>query len=228
MHGPTMLNVERVTTPFGDATIDVVNRGGMRAAIVDRRQECAYDRAAIRAAVYGVKLLGVSRIVDVLPSRGIDRLLPREGYAVPHDLVDLTHGDYLTFFEGKGYGFLPQQEPFCPELGAALVGALRAIAPMTAARGVLAAVDDVGMYDAAEHWGAQMLARGASPAAFLARELEVCYTPLCVFGEPRGAIETIAMDLLAALPEERSCVCATAMQATRQRGLVGDKWQEWL
>ena len=34
--------------------------------------------------------------------------------------------------------------------------------------------------------------------------------------------------MLAALPEERSCVCATAMRGTRQRGLVGDNWQEWL
>jgi len=223
-----MINCEPVTTPFGNAVIEVAGSGETQVAIIDRRDGPAHNRANIRATVYGVKLLGIARIVDVLPARAIDRLLPRDGYAVPHDLVDLTHGDYLTFFEGKGYGFLPQKDPFCPELGAALVRTLRAIAPMTAARGVLAAVDDVEVYDEAERWGAHMLARGTSPAAYLARELEVCYIPLCVFGEPRGALETIATDMLAALPEERSCVCATAMQTTRQRGLVGDNWQEWL
>jgi 5'-methylthioadenosine phosphorylase len=222
------LSAEQVQTPFGPTSVRTVDFDAQRAVVIRTIWTGRQDGKAIRAMVYGAKLLGVDRIVEIVEARPLDRLLPGAGFAVPHDLVDLTNGQYLTFFQGKGYGFLPQQTPFCPELRAALVPTARTAYPSSAGRGIVAALDGWEQIDQARSWGAHLAAPGISPTAFLARELELCYVPLCVLGSDHGLIGSVLQQMLEKLGIGRSCPCATAMQATRQRGLIGDDWREWL
>jgi 5'-methylthioadenosine phosphorylase len=218
-----------VRTPFG--RICLLRAGeAPRAAVLLREEDLRGGQRGerIRAAIYGAKQMGIERIVDIVPARPLDRLLPEGGYALPHDVVDLTRGQYLTFFEHKGYGFLPMHTPFCPELRAALLPGVRAINPLSAARGIVAALDGWEQIGEAQRWGAHIAAVGVSPAVFLARELELCYVALCVPDAAAVDYDDLIDDMLTRLPAERTCPCGTAMQATRQRGLVGDDWREWL
>jgi len=216
-----------VDTPFGSVRLDVV-ADSTKSAVLLRVENKPPDLSDdVRAAIYGAKLLGIERMVGLIDAQPLDRLLPPRGLAVPHDLVDLTRGRHLTFFAGKGYGFLPQQQPFCPELRAALIPPARAAEPRSAARGIVAAVDSVDQHEEARRWGAHMLGMAVSPATFLARELELCYAPLCCFGKTTD-VQRIVEQMLVLLPDRRSCPCATAMQSTRDRGLVGENWRSWL
>ena len=224
-----MIRARPVETPWGMASFDIATAGGQRAAVLRGLD----DGAAARAAIYGAKLLGIERVVEVVAATPLDRLLPERGYLVPHDLLDLTDGEHLTFFTNKGYGFLPQHSPFCPELRAAFVPAVRTSFPRSAGRGVFAAgvgkpTPSQELLDMARRWGAHAAGDGVSPTTFLARELELCYMPLCMLGEVAGEVENVILAMLRGLPPERACGCAHAMQATRERGLVGDDWQTWL
>jgi 5'-methylthioadenosine phosphorylase len=209
-------------TPFGPVTLPIVAAHGRHAALL-------HDLIDPRGALYAAKSLGLQRVIEVVRAAPLDRLLaePDARWAgVPHDAVDLTIGRAATFFVGKGYGFLGQQQLFCPELRAATIAALAQRPGRSFTRGVLAVADQP---EAAldPRWGAQLIARSGVPAAYLAKELELCYTPLCALA-PLDDLDTLLDALLATLPDQRSCPCATAMQATRERGLVGDDWRGWL
>ena len=215
-------------TPFGPATLHVCSGGSNAAVVLQAAAERERrDGVAVRAAIYGAKLAGIARVVEIVTARPIDRLLAETAYVVPHDLVDLTFGDYLTFFTGKGYGFLPQHTPFCPDMRAALITAGRSADPRSCSRGVVAALENWQGLAEAGAWGAHLGGLGVSPAAFLARELELCYVPLCMLA-PRDDVQQVIERMLPLLPEDRRCPCATAMVAARERGLVGEDWRTWL
>lgn len=218
--------ITHVETPFGAVQLALVAAHGQRAALLQ-------DTRDPRGALYAARSLGVERVIEVVSATALDRLLVDQPDApgmlragVPHDAVDLTVGRAATFFVDKGYGFLGQQQVFCPELRAAAVAALTSRVGQMFARGTLA-VTDQPEPTLDPRWGAQLIARSGVPAAYLAKELELCYMPLCALS-PLDNLPALAAALLAALPERRGCPCATAMQATRERGLVGDDWRTWL
>jgi 5'-methylthioadenosine phosphorylase len=209
-------------TPFGPIALPIVAAHGRRAALL-------HDQIDPRGAIYAAKSSGLQRVIEVVSAAPLDRLLAEPGApwaVVPHDAVDLTIGRAATFFVDKGYGFLGQQQLFCPELRAAAIAALADRPGRSFTRGVLAVTDQPAM-TLDPRWGAQLIARSGVPAAYLAKELELCYTPLCALA-PLDDLDALLDALLATLPDQRSCPCATAMQATRERGLVGDDWRGWL
>lgn len=210
-------------TPFGLVVLPIVSVHGQHAALL-------HDLPDPRGALYAAKSLGLQRVIEVVSTTALDRLLVEPTAAawagVPHDALDLTIGRAATFFAGKGYGFLGQQHVFCPELRAATIATLGQWPGHSFARGTLAVTDQPE--DALDpRWGAQLSARSGVPAAYLAKELELCYMPLCTLA-PLDDLDVLLDALLATLPAQRSCPCATAMQATRERGLVGDDWRTWL
>jgi 5'-methylthioadenosine phosphorylase len=220
---------EQVTTPFGPAALEVWRRGPAATVVLRPGSvDLSTGPQAVRAMIYGTRQIGATRVLELVAARPLDRLLPEHSYAVPHDLVDLTRGRYLTFFEGKGYGFLPQHTPFCPEMRAALVRAARASDPASAGRGIFAALDRWEDMAEARRWGAHLGGIAVSPTAFLARELELCYAPLCLLGVSGAAVDEVIGETIDHLPAERDCPCSTAMRATRERGLIGEDWREWI
>lgn len=213
------VTIQTCETPFGLIELQVVTDGEQRAALLR-------DETAIQAAIYAAKSLGISRTIELVSAAALDRLLEPGTIVVPHDLVDLTVGRSATFFVGKGYGFLSQQQVFCPQLRRAAQQALEHRPIRSFARGTLAVVDNV---DQAidRRWNAQIMAQHGAPVAYLAKELELCYLPLCVI-DYRDDLTPLIGSLLGNLPAARDCPCATAMQPTRERGLIGEDWRNWL
>ncbi|HEY0738814.1 MAG TPA: hypothetical protein VGD69_28100 [Herpetosiphonaceae bacterium] len=213
------VTTQSCATPFGAIELRMIEAGAQRAALL-------HDETNPHAAIYAAKTLGLSRVIELVSAVALDRLLQTGALVVPHDLVDLTVGRGSTFFVGKGYGFLGQQHVFCPELRRAAQQALEPRPLRSFARGTLAVVDDIqAAID--PRWNAQLMARQGAPAAYLDKELELCYLPLGLLGH-HGDLTPLIGELLAKLPLDRSCPCATAMQATRERGLIGDDWRSWL
>lgn len=209
------------------------------------------------AHIYVAKKMGATHIVDVLPLHAINRLLELHDIVLPTDLLDMTHGHYATFFVGKGYGFLPQNPPYCPILRTTLVNAARHIAtsiplqtrPRIFQRATYAALEKGTSLDTiTQHIPSaidiDVIGVDGVPTSFLARELELCYAPLGYIartGPHASAIEQVTLEshmhsmlhdiLLYAshiISPERTCVCTHAMQAVRQRGLIDDDWTTWI
>lgn len=213
------VTTQTCATPFGSIELRVIEAGEQRAALLR-------DEANPHAAIYTAKMLGISRMIELVSAAALDRLLQPGAVVVPHDLIDLTVGRGSTFFIGKGYGFLGQQQVFCPELRRAAQQTLEAGPLRSFARGTLAVIDDPQV-TLDPCWNAQLMARQGAPAAYLAKELELCYLPLCLIDQPDDLTPLIGK-LIGELPIDRSCPCATAMQATRERGLIGEDWRSWL
>jgi 5'-methylthioadenosine phosphorylase len=233
------VSVEKHQTPFGLIALNLVEHASGRVALL-------LDEPEPRAALYAAKLAGATRVVEVLTTTAVDRLLRPGDRLVPDDLVDLTSGQLQTFFVNKGYGFMGQRPVFCPELRGALLDGLRALPEgRSFARGVLAVVNAPeplyprvapGQLEEARAWGAHVLGWHGAPAAYLAKELELCYAVVCsnMWLDPAGrpVYRPRGQELLEAalslLPASRACACKDAMQPTRQRGLIGDDWKTWI
>jgi len=103
---------------------------------------------------------------------------------VPQDILDeTTHGPY-TFFPGRGPGFIRHQPVFCPALRQALLAALTDCPFPVHDGGVYAATTGPRLETPAEIrklklLGGDLVGQTLVPEVFLARELELCYVPLC-------------------------------------------------
>ncbi|NJN65999.1 MAG: MTAP family purine nucleoside phosphorylase [Chloroflexaceae bacterium] len=205
-----------------------------------------------RALIYGAKEMGYERVVEVLPLRAVNWLLEPGDLLVPDHLVDLTHGRDMTFFVGKGYGFLPQHPPFCPVVRDALIAAGHQVVaevplaerPRIFVRGTYGAVvvepesaPESALRQAGTLWGADAIGSRGVPTSFLSRELELCYALLGYVqgGSPSAAPPPLLTQVLRVLqaaahllPPDRACPCARAMHSTRERGIIDDDWHTWV
>jgi 5'-methylthioadenosine phosphorylase len=216
------------------------------------------EPASSRALIYAAKELQLSSIVEIILLYPVNRLLAPGDIFFPSDVIDLTQGQSPTFFVGKGYGFLPQNPPFCPTLRSALFDAAYRVTadmplqdrPAIFRRGTFAAMEkqtfDTLDADMFLMWAYDAFGFTGVPTSFLARELELCYAPLgyVVSHKQRdehsdglvGNALATASDILFSLlkivhshiPHVHSCSCAKAMQSVRERGLVSDDWHTWL
>ncbi|MGB9619256.1 MAG: MTAP family purine nucleoside phosphorylase, partial [Armatimonadota bacterium] len=120
-----------IETPFGrSAPIHTACVGGVEVFVLSRHGETGYDISApfvnYRANIWGLKELGVERIVAWSGPGAIDPQIPIGDILVPGDIIDETRGRPSTFFENRGIGFIRQNPVFCPELARVLREAVEA------------------------------------------------------------------------------------------------------
>lgn len=178
-----------VETPFGpSAPIYLVENEGFPFYFLSRHGESGYEVSApfvnYRANIYAAKHLGVERIVAWSGPGIINRELKPGILVIPDDVLDFTKRRPSTFFEGKGLGFIRQNPVFCPELKEALRESVRSLPVETFVGGVYACTEGPRLETPAEvrmlkFLGADVVGMTLVPECFLARELEICYHPLC-------------------------------------------------
>ncbi len=211
-----------LNTPFGLAMFATREHvGGTWAVLLDEQNPYA--------ALYAAKAQGVTRVIEAVSVQPCDRLLEPGDLLIPSDLVDLTHGRRSTFFTNRGYGFIGQAPVWCPQTRQALITAAQAITPRTFVRGTLAVGEVDTQIEDARTWNAHALAVTSAPAAFLAKELELCYAVIAIVGgaaSERG--NAVIAKLMQHLPDERTCACGSTMQPARERGLISDDWRTWI
>ncbi len=184
-------------TPFGESSpIHHFRFGEMEFLFLSRHGEKDYSLTApfvnYRANIYALKDCGAERIVAWSGPGIINEKFRPGDFVLPHDVIDETRSRATTFFTGGGVGFIRQSDPFCPQLRHTLQEVLRDVSSQHSDQAVYACIDQA-VYACTEGprletpaeirklkiIGADLVGMTLVPEAFLARELEICYAPVC-------------------------------------------------
>jgi 5'-methylthioadenosine phosphorylase len=233
-----------VDTPYGPPSdpISVGTLGsGRRVAFVPRHgRDHRYPPHKIpyRANLWALRSLGVRQ---VLAPSAVGSLTPTYGpgtLVIPDQLVDRTSGRAQTFYDEGRAVHLSFADPYCP-VGrrAALDNAVRS-GWEAVDGGTLVVIEGPRFSTRAEsQWYARqgwtLVGMTGHPEAVLARELALCYTPIClitdldagieegegvtmeevfrVFAENIDRLRPVVTDLAIALPSGRDCPCPHAL-----------------
>jgi 5'-methylthioadenosine phosphorylase len=178
-----------VSTPFGDSSPVYRGRNAdVEFLYISRHGERGYDVTAsfvnYRANVWALKELGVERIVAWSGPAAIDMAISIGEVLVPGDLIDETRRRDYTFFEGKGLGFVRQNPVFCPEVAGALAGAVSERFGACRTEDTYVCTEGPRLETPAEirkfsSYGGTLVGMTIVPEVFLAKELEMCYSPVC-------------------------------------------------
>ncbi|HXH47919.1 MAG TPA: S-methyl-5'-thioadenosine phosphorylase [Terriglobia bacterium] len=233
----------RVATPFGKPS-DAFRVGvleGRRIAFLSRHGRghlLTPSEINYRANIYGMKKLGVERILSVSAVGSLREDYHPMDMALPLQFFDRTHGRISTFFGGGIVAHVGFSDPMCP----AIVNALEtgcAGAKVTVHRGgTYVCMEGPAFSTKAESntyrsWGMDIIGMTNLQEAKLAREAEICYATLAMVTDydcwhPEHEAVTVnqiieylnrnvenARKILQAavrhLPKERSCKCGSAL-----------------
>ena len=232
-----------IQTPFGiPSTPIVVGRlENRRIAFIARHgvgHRLTPSEVPYRANIYALKSLGVDRVLSVSACGSL-----REDYmpgqiVVPDQLVDNTRGRDRSFF-GRGLvAHLSVPNPFCSDLSAQLIGAVRGAGGTVHGGGAFLTIEGPrfstrGESELFRTWGMSIVGMTAAPEAFLAREAEMCYATMAHVTDydvwhrseapvtVDAVVKTLSKNtmlaqaairiLLRQLADERACDCRTSM-----------------
>lgn len=258
----------QVDTPFGSsAPVHRMLVNGEEVLFLSRHGEKGYSVSApfvnYRANIWALKELGVSRIISWSGPGAIDSDIPIGDILVPRDIIDETRGRDYTFFNGLGIGFIRQNPVFCPDLSATLQTVITEKYGHCRNKDVYVCTQGPRLETPAEirkfaSFGGTLVGMTLVPEAFLAKELEMCYCPLCyVVNYAEGVVDRpyrpgiffegmltedekvlvdraveslshIAVETFARLNESKECRCALSMERYRRRGDISDDWHNWI
>lgn len=183
------IDCQTLDTPFGaSAPIHQFRAGDIGFLFLSRHGETDYSLTApfvnYRANIYALKECGVQRIVS-WSGPGIINTVFRPGdFVVPHDIIDETRNRESTFFKNQGIGFIRQKDPFCTEIRWVLSEAVHNTGLPYHEQGVYLCTEGPRLESPAEIRkyrivGGELVGMTLAPETFLARELEMCYAPVC-------------------------------------------------
>jgi len=133
-----------------------------------------------RANIYALKSLGVHRIVSISACGSLrDDYAPGE-IVIPDQLFDFTRQRKGSFFGEGLVVHLSAPEPFCPELSAQVLQAVKATGAAVHHGGAMITIEGPRFSVRAESnvfraWNMSLIGMTTSPEAFLAREAEMHY-----------------------------------------------------
>lgn len=236
-----------VHTPFGEPSDDFMtgSLGGMDVIFLARHgkgHRILPSELNYRANIYGMKKLGVTRIISVSACGSLKEELKPLDIVIPDQFVDRTNmGRVMTFFGDGIVAHIPFAEPVCESLSKALAAAGRKVGAKIHLGGTYVNMEGPQFSTKAESklyrsWGMDIIGMTNLGEARLAREAEICYATLaCItdydcwrMDEVRESVtlDMIISNLLknvdvsksilkAAIPslrEDRTCACATALK----------------
>lgn len=255
-----------VSTPFGDSSpIYRIHINGSEVLFISRHGEKGYSVSApfvnYRANIWALKELGARKIVAWSGPGSIDPSIPIGDLLVPGDIIDETKNREYTFYEGLGIGFIRQNPVFCPSLASNLCEIIASRQSHCRTEDVYVCTQGPRLETRAEirkfaQYGGTLVGMTLVPEAFLAKELEICYAPLCYVtnyaegvldraykagelfeglldGDERSKVESAveslpSIALEALLMPEKPCNCGVSMQRYRLRGDISQDWHTWI
>ena len=192
-----------------------------------------------RANIFGMKKLGVERIISVSAVGSLQEKIEPGHVVIPDQFIDRTTQRPSTFF-GKGIvAHVSLADPFCKELSVALGEAAIAAGATIHQRGTYLCMEGPQFSTRAEshlyrNWGADIIGMTNLQEAKLAREAEICFATLALatdydcWNESAGDVEiehVLAVlqqnvdlakktirQVIKNLSAARSCGCAYALQ----------------
>ncbi|HUI43723.1 MAG TPA: S-methyl-5'-thioadenosine phosphorylase [Terriglobia bacterium] len=243
MPGLTKAREVRVTTPFGkpsDAYM-VGELEGRRVAFLARHGRghlLLPSEVNFRANIYGLKKLGVERIISASAVGSLREDFKPLDMVIPSQFFDRTRGRISTFFGGGIAAHIGFADPFCPSVQEALAGACAASGAACHRGGTYVCMEGPAFSTRAESnayraWGMDLIGMTNLQEAKLAREAEICYATLAMVTDydcwhPHHDAVTVnqVIDYLnrnvesaqriirtavRTMPRERACKCGSAL-----------------
>jgi len=223
------------------APISIGEVGGRRVAFLPRHgsnHEFPPHRIPYRANVWAMKELGVGRILGPNACGSLQPDVRPGEFVVCDQMVDRTRDRPNTFYDGPVTTHVSFADPYCPVMRETTIAAGRQQGIPLHERGTVVVIEGPRFSTRAESaWfasaGWEVINMTQYPECVLARELELCYANISlitdydvgvegvppvsndevirVFAENNERLRGLLFATIPALPVERDCVCATAL-----------------
>jgi 5'-methylthioadenosine phosphorylase len=231
----------RVGTPYGPAPLISIGAVAEEEVAFLPRHGPKHDlpphKVNYKANLHALRQLGVERIIATNAVGGINAEYSPGDLSVPEDILDMTKSRLGTFFDGSPVTHIDMSQPYCPELRRALLESSKSVRVKVWGNSVLVATEGP-RYEtpaeirALERMGGDLVGMTGAPEAFLARELEMCYSTLCFVSNraagrqaklsaievmeigKRAMPEIVSMihKAIEIIPTKRQCPCSSARQ----------------
>jgi 5'-methylthioadenosine phosphorylase len=238
---------KKITTPFGRPSADYIISHIKNTEVVflprhGTRHNIPPHKINYRANIWGLKKLGIKKIISVSAVGGINKGLKPGNIVVLEQVIDMTKHRKSTFYDGKsGVVHIDFTYPYCPEMHRLILKAGRRIGVSLKQGGTYVAVEGPRLETAAEirafdKLGCDVVGMTGMPETSLARELEICYSGVSVVAnyaagmskkkltatevmEAMGAstekIKRLLKETFSLLSEHRTCPCKDALKEAK-------------
>jgi 5'-methylthioadenosine phosphorylase len=186
MEGMTEVSSVTVDTPFGRPSDEFVTGmlEGVRMVFLPRHgkgHRFTPGEVNYRANIYGMKKLGVTRIISVSAVGSLKEEIVPGHIVIPDQFIDRTRGVRKDTFFGSGVvGHVQFADPVCPDLSAMLFAAAGEVGATVHRGGTYLCMEGPAFSTRAEShmyrsFGASIIGMTNLTEAKLAREAEICY-----------------------------------------------------
>jgi len=251
----------QVDTPFGKPS-DAYITGtldGVRMVFLPRHgrgHRFLPSEVNYRANIYGMKKLGVERIISVSAVGSMREEIVPGHIVVPDQFFDRTQGKRASTFFGNGIvGHVQFADPLCGALSEQVYEAAREAGATVHKGGTYICIEGPNFSTRAESniyrsWGVDIIGMTNIPEARLAREAEICYATVALATDydcwyeghddvsVEAVIETIHNNVAMArriiqaaaarVAKGRDCACGSALQhaVMTDRAVIGSEARE--
>ncbi len=198
-----------------------------------------------RANTYALKELGVERVLGPCAVGSLSPSRKPGDLVICDQLVNLTSGRRDTFYDGPVTTHISSADPYCPELRKVAKETAGKLGLPLHYGGTVVVVQGPRFSTRAEsrffrRQGWDVINMTQYPEAILSRELEMCYANISlvtdydsglegdpkvkpvshegvirIFNENIENLRSLITEMVKAVPEKRSCPCATALTGAR-------------
>jgi len=232
-----------IETPFGTPSDNYVlgTLAGRRVAFLARHgrgHRISPSELNFRANIYGMKSLGVERIISLSAVGSLKEEHRPLDFVIPDQFFDRTRGRASTFFGEGLVAHISFADPICPEMAAIVIGACRAAGVNVKQGGTYLCMEGPAFSTKAESnvyrsWGMDVIGMTNLQEAKLAREAEICYVTVAMVTDydcwhpdhdavtvndiiahlvknAENACRVVA-EAVATMPHARGCKCGSAL-----------------
>jgi 5'-methylthioadenosine phosphorylase len=244
MPGLSDVHEEKLETPFGSPSdaYAVGRLEGRRVAFLARHgrgHRLLPTELNFRANIYGMKQLGVERIISVSAVGSLKEEHKPMDFVIPDQFVDRTKQRVSTFFGDGLVAHVALADPVCAEVAASAASACKKVGVAVKSGGTYICIEGPQFSTRAESnlyrsWGMDVIGMTNLQEAKLAREAEICYATVAMVTDydcwhpehDAVTVETVISYLnqnaenackvvrhtVADMPRARKCRCGSALE----------------
>jgi 5'-methylthioadenosine phosphorylase len=191
-----------------------------------------------RANIYGMKSLGVERIISLSAVGSLKEEHHPQEFVIPDQFFDRTRGRVSTFFGEGLVAHISFADPVCGQMSGVVAEACRTAGVTAKTGGTYLCMEGPAFSTKAESrvyrsWGMDVIGMTNLQEAKLAREAEICYVTVAMVTDydcwhpehdavtvndiianlmtNAGNACKVVAEAVAAMPRERSCKCGSAL-----------------
>src|SRR5580658_9630948 len=179
-----------IKTPFGDPSDNYVlgTLAGQRVAFLTRHgrgHRLSPSELNFRANIYGMKSLGVERIISLSAVGSLKEEHRPLDFVIPDQFFDRTRGRISTFFGEGLVAHVSFADPICPQLADVVAAACTQVGVTAKKGGTYLCMEGPAFSTKAESnvyrsWGMDVIGMTNLQEAKLAREAEICYVTVAM------------------------------------------------